>query len=79
MAFMEIAKGSLGLGSELSLEKLFPNGMSRCAPEIKVTLLPVVFHSDVTPADKGQALYYCDPPYIISQEKALEKCEESLL
>lgn len=53
MAFMEIAKGSLGLGSELSLEKLFPNGMSRCAPEIKVTLLPVVFHSDVTPADKG--------------------------
>lgn len=32
MAFMEIANGSLDLGSELSLEKSFQNGMSQVCP-----------------------------------------------
>lgn len=53
MVFMEIVKGSLGLGFELFLEKLFSNGMLRCVFEIKVTFFFVVFYLEVIFVDKG--------------------------
>lgn len=55
MAFTEIANKSplLDLGSELSLEKPFQNGILELCPWVIDMLLPAVFYSDFTPRWEG--------------------------